>query len=149
MTHLLWESPDGNGLEGEVTHLKPVHSWLADYFQGCFRPLDFPLDPQGTPFQKKVWQRLLAIPPGCVETYGAVARSIGSSPRAVGQGVGRNPIPILIPCHRVVAAQGLGGFSAPGGTTTKKQLLRLEGWSVPDHSYAPICWQRSLDGTPA
>jgi len=89
-----------------------------------------PLAPAGTLFRQRVWQVLLAIPAGQTRTYGDIALELGSSPRAVGQAVGDNPIPIVIPCHRVLAAQGLGGFMH--GTdgfpmTVKKWLLRHEG----------------------
>lgn len=124
---LLWRRPDGMH-EGMDRPDGPVRAWLADYARGRFRTVDFPLDPQGTPFQKRVWQRLLAIPPGRTMTYGELAHALGSGPRAIGRSVGCNPIPVLIPCHRVVAADGPGGFTAPGGVVTKLRLLRLEGW---------------------
>jgi methylated-DNA-[protein]-cysteine S-methyltransferase len=70
------------------------------------------VQPVGTPFRQRVWQLLSRIPPGQTRTYGDVARELGSSARAVGQAVGDNPIPIVIPCHRVIAADGsLGGFN--------------------------------------
>jgi methylated-DNA-[protein]-cysteine S-methyltransferase len=100
--------------------------WLDRYFTG--KPLDdLPLDPQGTAFQQAVWHALLAIEPGRVDSYGAVARSIGRAQavRAVGAAVGRNPISILIPCHRVLGATGeLTGYA--GGIERKKALLKLE-----------------------
>jgi methylated-DNA-[protein]-cysteine S-methyltransferase len=65
---------------------------------------------EGTPFQRRVWQALLDIPLGETMTYGALARQLNSAPRAVGQACGANPLPIVIPCHRVVSSQGLGGF---------------------------------------
>ncbi len=129
VTRLLWRPPAGVRPEVDREFLNPVYAWLTDHFQGRFRPVDFPLDPRGTPFQQKVWRQLLTIPPGETATYGELAAAIGSAPRAVGGAVGRNPVPIIIPCHRVVAAAGLGGFSAPGGVATKKKLLRLEGWT--------------------
>lgn len=70
------------------------------------------------------------IAPGRIRTYGALARTVRSGPRAVAGACARNPIGIIIPCHRVVAADGLGGFSAPGGVDTKRALLRLEGLEV-------------------
>lgn len=84
--------------------------------------------PQGTPFQCKVWQALCEIPWGQTTTYGELAVKLGSSARAVGGAVGANPIPILIPCHRVMGKNGaLTGFSAPGGLDTKRWLLQHEG----------------------
>jgi len=87
-----------------------------------------PLDLRGTPFQLKVWKALLKIPPGQTVTYGQVARAIGSpkAARAVGAACRANPIPWLIPCHRVVAANGLGGYSG-GGVKRKRAMLKWEG----------------------
>lgn len=84
--------------------------------------------PTGTPFQQKVWKALCTIPYGQTITYGELAKKVNSSPRAVGGAVGANPLPILIPCHRVMGAGGkMTGYSAVGGITTKQQLLKLEG----------------------
>ena len=97
-------------------------AWLADYFAGRIREVDFPLSPAGTEFQRKVWSLLLTIPYGETATYGALAKM---SAQAVGQAVGRNPISIIIPCHRVVGAKGqLTGYA--GGLENKKWLLRHE-----------------------
>lgn len=71
---------------------------------------DLPLQPRGTPYQHRVWQALLEIPSGQAESYGALATRLGSAPRAVGQACGANPMPVIIPCHRVLAKAGLGGF---------------------------------------
>ncbi|MEO8464629.1 MAG: methylated-DNA--[protein]-cysteine S-methyltransferase [Gammaproteobacteria bacterium] len=101
---------------------------LAEYFAGKRREFDLPLAPRGTPFQQRVWQALLAIPFGVVRTYGDVARDIGQplAMRAVGQANGRNPLPIVIPCHRVIASDGtIGGYSS--GLNVKHRLLALEG----------------------
>ena len=101
---------------------------LGDYFAGKRREFDLQLAPRGTPFQQRVWQALLAIPFGSVRTYGDVARDIGQplAMRAVGQANGRNPLPIVIPCHRVIAGDGtIGGYS--GGLNVKHRLLALEG----------------------
>jgi methylated-DNA-[protein]-cysteine S-methyltransferase len=105
----------------------PVSQWLTDYFAGSVAPLP-PLPPLAEPataFQKKMRLRLLAIPAGEVRTYGELARQLVSSPRATGQALGANPLPILVPCHRIVAADGLGGFAC--GVQWKKRLLRFEG----------------------
>src|SRR5512143_236728 len=101
---------------------------LAEYFAGKRREFDLPLAPRGTPFQQRVWEALRAIPFGVVRTYGDVARDIGQplAVRAVGQANGRNPLPIVIPCHRVIAGDGtIGGYS--GGLNVKHRLLALEG----------------------
>ncbi|MEO5347661.1 MAG: methylated-DNA--[protein]-cysteine S-methyltransferase [Magnetococcus sp. YQC-9] len=106
-----------------------VAVWLAAYFQGHFRPLDdLPLMPNGTPFQLRVWEALREIPPGRVESYAMLASRVNSAPRAVGAALAANPIPILLPCHRVLAANGaLRGYSGAGGLESKRFLLRLEG----------------------
>ena len=101
---------------------------LGAYFDGSLSQFDLPLAPQGTIFYRRVWEHMLKIPYGEVETYGAVAKKISSAPRAVGGACGRNPIPIIIPCHRIVGAGGrLTGYTGADGIETKKALLRLEG----------------------
>lgn len=101
--------------------------WLDDYFAGK-RPCNVPrLNPQGTAFQKRVWQALLTIPYGKTVSYGELARMVGcKSAQAVGQAVGANPIALIIPCHRVIAAHGkIGGYEYD--IEIKKKLLELEG----------------------
>ena len=101
---------------------------LDAFFGGRLKIFDLPLRPRGTPFQKALWRLLAKIPYGHVLTYGDLAARMKSAPRAVGGACGCNPIPIVIPCHRVVAAGGrLGGFSGGVGVQTKRALLRLEG----------------------
>lgn len=110
--------------------LAPVFAQLEAYFHRKRRRFDMMLDLDGlTPFQVSVLEATRRIPMGSVMTYGEVAAAIGNprSVRAVGQALGRNPVPIVIPCHRVVAAGGLGGFSGGGGTGSKKRLLLFEG----------------------
>ena len=100
--------------------------WLDDYFAGK-RPCNVPrLNPQGTDLQKRVWQALLPIPYGETLSYGEIAKMVGCrSAQAVGQAVGANPIALIIPCHRVIAANGqIGGYAY--GTEIKKRLLDLE-----------------------
>ena len=105
---------------------------LDAYFAGRLHHFDLPLAPTGTDFQTAVWRALTAIPYAATRTYGDIAGDIGSVSRAVGQACGRNPIPIIIPCHRVVASGGrLGGFSGAGGVGTKRWLLGLEGAMLP------------------
>ncbi len=90
------------------------------------------LAPFGSPFRQRVWAALRAIPPGETRSYAALARELGSSARAVGGANAANPIPIIIPCHRVVAADGsIGGYSAGEGVDTKRHLLRLERAASP------------------
>jgi methylated-DNA-[protein]-cysteine S-methyltransferase len=100
---------------------------LQDYFDGRRTEFDLPLAPAGTPFRQRVWETMRRIPPGETRAYLDLARELGSSARAVGGACGDNPIPILIPCHRVVAAKGaLGGYSGGDGPATKRYLLDLE-----------------------
>ena len=100
---------------------------LEAYFARKRQDFDLPLAPRGGQFEQTVWRALCEIPYGSTQTYGQLARRIAGVARAVGQACGANPIPIIIPCHRVVAADGSGGFSAPGGLDTKYKLLSLEG----------------------
>jgi len=107
--------------------LLKTESQLAEYFTGKRQHFDLPLDPQGTPFQLAVWDALLAIPYGETRSYGQLARQLGNpnATRAVGAANGRNPISIIVPCHRVVGSTGkLTGFA--GGLNTKSFLLELE-----------------------
>jgi len=116
---------------GEPPVFEAVRRWLDAYFSGKEPPSPPPLRPEGTAFQKEVWALLTAIPYGTTTTYGGLARRLSeagrpASPRAVGSAVGRNPISILIPCHRVVGADGsLTGYA--GGVDKKTALLTLEG----------------------
>ena len=108
-----------------------IHSWLDDYFRG--KPQDaraLPLSPAGTAFQKRVWARLLEIPWAETRTYGEIAREISASmsPQAVGGAIGRNPVAIVIPCHRILGAGGaLTGYA--WGLEQKVRLLNHEGHS--------------------
>ena len=103
--------------------------WLDLYFSGECPGFTLPLAPERTPFQKAVWARLLSIPYGATVTYGSLAAELGSSARAVGGAVGRNPVSLIIPCHRVIGADGtLTGYA--GGTERKAFLLRLEKTSL-------------------
>ena len=99
---------------------------LDAYFAGSLTEFDLPLNPAGSPFEKQVWQAMQAIPYGETRYYGELAATLGSAARAVGGACGRNPIPIVIPCHRVIGKSGLGGYSGRGGLDTKKTLLALE-----------------------
>jgi len=141
-THLFrYESPLGPialELAGDVCHRlqledvdapecppdHPVALWLRAYFLG--KNLALPeIAPAKTAFQERLRKELLAIPFGEVHTYADLAKALDSAPRAVGQALGANPLPVLFPCHRVVASHGLGGFSC--GIEWKKKLLELEG----------------------
>lgn len=111
LTGLEFLPPGTAALAPDTPFLRRVAAELAAYYDNPSRAFSLPLAPAGTPFRQRVWQALLAIPPGQAISYGELARRVDSAPRAVGQAVGDNPIPIIIPCHRVVAADGgLGGF---------------------------------------
>lgn len=109
--------------------LRRAAAQLAEYFEGRRQHFDLPLDlDAGTAFQQAVWQALLTIAPGQVSSYGAIGRQIGrpAAVRAVGAAVGRNPLGIVVPCHRVLGSNGsLTGYA--GGLDRKVALLRLEG----------------------
>lgn len=107
--------------------LEKAQAWLESYFDGANPEIGFPLAPRGTAFQRRVWAALTDIPHGQTRSYGALAERLGCrSARAVGTAVGRNPISVLIPCHRVLGANGsLTGYA--GGLERKRALLRLEG----------------------
>jgi len=107
--------------------LERTRQQLEDYFDGGMTSFDLPLAPAGTSFQRAVWSEMQKIPPGYTKTYGDVATTLTSAARAVGVACGANPIPIIIPCHRILAANSLGGYSGSGGIETKVALLRLEG----------------------
>ena len=114
-------------LRDDLPVLREVHLWLDSYFQGQPGEITFPLSPAGTCFQKQVWQILLNIPYGKTTSYGTIAKQLSAkmSAQAVGQAVGKNPISIIIPCHRVVGAKGqLTGYA--GGLENKKWLLTHE-----------------------
>lgn len=117
---------DWHGGDSEI--LQASEAQLADYFAGTRRDFDLPLAPQGTAFQLQVWHELARIPFGATISYAQLAQRIGKpeAVRAVGAANGRNPLPIVLPCHRVIGADGaLVGFG--GGLPTKQFLLRLEG----------------------
>ena len=123
----------------------PASEWIADaspvreamaqldaYFAGELRTFSLPLEPQGTPFQHRVWAALREIPYGQTRSYGELALSLGrqGAARAVGAANGSNPLPIVVPCHRVIGQNGaLTGYA--GGLPIKKALLELEGISLP------------------
>ena len=106
--------------------LREAVAQLDAYFAGKLRDFELPLAPSGSAFQQQVFAAMSAIPYGSTRTYGALAEDIDGFAQAVGQACGANPIPVIIPCHRVLAADGLGGYSGDGGLETKIALLKLE-----------------------
>ncbi|SEP81614.1 methylated-DNA-[protein]-cysteine S-methyltransferase [Loktanella sp. DSM 29012] len=123
ITHLVW----GDGALAVGALADQLRAELGAYFAGRLQCFSVPLSPAGTGFQQAFRAALLAIPFGQTRTYGELARDLGVSAQAVGQACGANPVPILIPCHRVLGAGGLGGFSGPRGIEDKVALLRHEG----------------------
>jgi methylated-DNA-[protein]-cysteine S-methyltransferase len=113
--------------DDDAAPLPEARRQLTEYFDGTRREFDLPLDTGGTPFQQRVWAALLEIPYGGTTSYGELARRIGSpgAARAVGLANGRNPVSIVVPCHRVVGSTGgLTGYG--GGIETKRRLLAAE-----------------------
>jgi methylated-DNA-[protein]-cysteine S-methyltransferase len=117
------DMPAGNG----SPLLAEAARQLDAYFAGQLSHFDLPLAPAGSSFETRVWSAMQLIPYGETRSYGDLADMIGSAPRPVGRACGHNPIPIVIPCHRVLARSGLGGYSGSGGLVTKQRLLALEG----------------------
>lgn len=112
--------------------LEDARAQLAAYFAGSLRSFSLAMCPTGTPFLRRAWAAIAAIPYGRTATYGELAARLGTAPRSVGLACRRNPLPILIPCHRVLAADGrLGGYSGGDGLATKRALLWLEGVPLP------------------
>lgn len=132
---VLWPNDDSTRVKLDQMYEDPEHSilceaerQLAEYFKGERTTFDLPMNFRGTDFQKRVWQQLLQIPYGQTRSYGSLALAIGnaSASRAVGLANSRNPLSIVVPCHRVIGASGkLTGFA--GGLQIKATLLKLEG----------------------
>ena len=121
------ELPKGRpAAEDDPAHRR-AHTQLTAYFAGDLAEFDLPVRLEGPPFRRKVWEAMRAIPFGRTVTYGELARQVGSprAARAVGGACGHNPVPLVVPCHRVLASLGLGGWSAAPGL--KEALLAHEG----------------------
>ncbi len=110
----------------ETALLVQARTQLHAYFDGGLTEFNLPLAPQGSAYRQRVWEALQRIPYGATRTYAEIALAAGGSARSVGGANGANPIPILIPCHRVLATGGLGGYSGGEGLETKRLLLALE-----------------------
>ncbi len=117
----------GEGGSDVTPLLARAAAQLAEYFAGTRRAFDLPLRLGGSAAQQAACAAMLEIPLGETVTYGQLARRLRVSAQAAGQLCGGNPLPLIVPCHRVLGAAGLGGFSAPGGVETKVWLLRHEG----------------------
>lgn len=133
--------PDTTGWQPDPGHalLQDAAGQLQDYLAGRRTGFDLPLDlSRGTPFQQAVWRALLAIPRGGTHSYGALGLALGrpAAMRAVGAAVGRNPVSVIVPCHRVIGADGsLTGYA--GGLERKRALLTLEGVALPPADRGP------------
>jgi len=132
LVRLGWDdAPDELPAGGPTPLLREAAAQLAAYFAGTLTAFDVPLAPAGTGFQKRVWQAMREIPYGETWTYGGLAKRAGTVRRAVGGACGANPIPVIIPCHRVLAANGgAGGYSGKGGLKTKALLLDIENRTI-------------------
>jgi methylated-DNA-[protein]-cysteine S-methyltransferase len=130
LSRVLW--PGEHGAGGDETVLAAAAEQLREYFAGARTAFDVPLDLHGTEFQRRAWLALAGIPYGETRSYGEQARRLGvpRAARAVGAANGANPLPIVLPCHRLVGADGsLTGFG--GGLAAKSRLLELEGRRLP------------------
>ena len=123
ITCLVWNGRDDGP---DTPLLKEAAAQLIAYDQGRLDRFDLPYRVAGSDFQRQVCDLMYAIPLGETRTYGDLAIELGQAPQTVGQACGANPIPVVIPCHRVLSANGLGGFSGAGGVETKVALLRHE-----------------------
>jgi methylated-DNA-[protein]-cysteine S-methyltransferase len=123
LTRIAWR----RGPEGDSSPLlAEARRQIEAYLDGRLTRFDLPARAEGSAFEQDVWRLMQAIPYGKTRSYGDIAGELGQIARAVGQACGSNPIPIVIPCHRVLAADGLGGFSGGNGRATKRWLLELE-----------------------
>lgn len=129
LTGLRWASDGEQARDQDMTPvLEEATRQLDRYFARKLKRFELPLAARGTDFQKSVWRMMSEIPYGETATYGGMAVALGSGPRAVGMACGRNPIPVIVPCHRVLGSGGKeGGFSGGQGLPTKRKLLALEG----------------------
>lgn len=130
LTHLDWLPAESQIKRSKAPGEKDIVMQLEAYFKNPRHQFQIDLAPEGSVFQQKVWQAIRDIPSGSIMTYGQLAKHLNSSPRAVGQACRRNPVVIITPCHRVVGATGLGGYT--GATKgpqfeTKRMLLQHEG----------------------
>ena len=127
ITALGWASHLSPPTDPATALLSEAVSQLSAYFAGRLTRFDLPLSPAGGELHQAVFQAMLDIPLGETRTYGEIARQLDTAAQPVGQACGANPIPIIIPCHRILSAKGLGGYSGSGGLETKIALLKLEG----------------------
>lgn len=118
-------------IKPKETLAKEVVKQLNHYFKDAKFKFDLPMALEGTEFQLRVWQLMQAIAPGSAQSYGALAKQLKSSARAIGNACRRNPIPVIIPCHRIVAANGIGGFNG----ARQGEQLTIKTWLLQHESY--------------
>ncbi|WP_269585479.1 methylated-DNA--[protein]-cysteine S-methyltransferase [Roseibium sp. Sym1] len=124
LTRIQWNGPPS---QDKTPLLAEAVRQIGAYMSGDLKTFDLPLAPRGGELHQAVFRAMLAIPYGQTRTYGDLARELGTYGQPIGQACGANPLPIVIPCHRILSANGLGGYSGDGGTETKIALLKLEG----------------------
>jgi len=126
---LLTQSPSQANYQSAHPLVVLAYEQIMQYLRQPTAQFNLPLTPRGTAFQQRVWQAIAAIPPGKTRTYSQIAQQIGSGPRAVANACGANSLPLVIPCHRVVAKNGIGGFmqGKQNGHLIKQWLLQHEG----------------------
>jgi methylated-DNA-[protein]-cysteine S-methyltransferase len=124
----------------ETALLREARRQLLAYFAGKLRDFDLPLSLAGSPFQQRVWRAMQRIPYGETRSYGELAHETDSGPRAVGTACGSNPVAVIVPCHRVLAAgKRIGGYSGGAGIETKRRLLEIENAPAAGHREQPLC----------
>jgi len=130
--NLLIESPSVENQPSTHTLVKQAYEQIMQYLRQPTAKIDLPIKVYGTAFQQRVWQAIVAIPAGQTYTYGQLAKKIGSGPRAVANACGANNVPLVIPCHRVVAQHGIGGFmqGKQNAVLIKQWLLAHEGMNA-------------------
>jgi methylated-DNA-[protein]-cysteine S-methyltransferase len=129
----------------ETALLREARRQLQAYFAGKLRAFDLPLSLGGSPFQQRVWQAMQRIPYGETRSYGELAHETDSGPRPVGYACATNPIPIIVPCHRVLAAgKRIGGYSGGAGIATKRLLLELESSPAVTRRELPLVAEAAL-----
>lgn len=129
---LLTKSPSQSNHQSAHPLVALAYEQIMQYLQQPATQFNLPFNTYGTAFQQRVWQAIVAIPLGQTRTYGQIARQIGSGPRAVANACGANTLPLVIPCHRVVAQNGIGGFmqGMQNGLLVKQWLLAHEGVNI-------------------
>jgi methylated-DNA-[protein]-cysteine S-methyltransferase len=141
VTELCYLPPHFDAKAPQDATAEMVARQLAQYCDDADHVFTLPLKRAGTDFQLKVWDAISSIPRGSVRTYGELARHVGSAPRAVGQACGANWFPVVIPCHRVTAATGLGGFS--NSDDPNGYLLGVKRWLLAHEGQSEYAWQQT------